>query len=88
VTADQPALANAYRSGAINEASNSRDVAIIDLRGPDPGAFHDVYRAFAVRARLDRQNGTHANQVIWEGAARSSATSTTRRRACSPWTGG
>ncbi|HEX6477100.1 MAG TPA: DUF6351 family protein, partial [Acidimicrobiales bacterium] len=68
-TADQPALANAYRSGAINETNNSRDVAIIDLRGPDPGAFHDVYRAFAVRARLDRQNGTHANQVIWEGTA-------------------
>ncbi len=69
VAADQPALANAYRSGGINEANNSRDVAIIDLRGPDPGAFHDVYRAFAVRARLDRENGTHANQVIWEGAA-------------------
>jgi hypothetical protein len=69
VVADQPALANAYRSGAINEANNLRDVAIIDLRGPDPGAFHDVYRAFAMRARLDRQNGTHANQVIWEGAA-------------------
>jgi Tannase-like family of unknown function (DUF6351) len=69
VVADQPALANAYRSGAINEANNLGDVAIIDLRGPDPGAFHDVYRAFAIRARLDRQNGTHANQVIWEGAA-------------------
>ena len=50
--ADQPALRNAYRSGAINETNNMRDVAIIDLRGPDPGAFHDVYRAFAVRARL------------------------------------
>src|SRR3954451_13960735 len=46
-----------------------RDVAIIDLRGPDPGAFHDVYRAFAVRARLQRENGTYANQVIWEGLA-------------------
>jgi hypothetical protein len=69
VAADEPALANAYRSGGINETNNLRDVAIIDLRGPDPGAFHDVYRAFAVRARLDRQNGTHANQVIWEGVA-------------------
>src|SRR5205085_2298221 len=67
--ADQPALRYAYRSGAINETNNLRDVAIIDLRGPDPGAFHDVYRAFAVRTRLDHQNGTHANQVIWEGAA-------------------
>jgi hypothetical protein len=69
VTADQPALANAYRSGGINETNNMRNVAIIDLRGPDPGAFHDVYRAFAVRARLQRENGTYANQVIWEGLA-------------------
>jgi hypothetical protein len=69
IAADQPALRNAYRSGAINETNNMRDVAIIDLRGPDPGAFHDVYRAFAVRARLQRENGTYANQVIWEGLA-------------------
>jgi hypothetical protein len=69
VAADQPALRNAYRSGAINETNNMREVAIIDLRGPDPGAFHDVYRAFAVRARLQRENGTYANQVIWEGLA-------------------
>src|SRR5581483_5652769 len=69
VAADRPALANGYRGGAFNETNNMRDVAIIDLRGPDPGAFHDAYRAFAVRARLDRENGTHANQVIWEGFA-------------------
>jgi hypothetical protein len=65
--ADEPALAFAYRSGAINEASNLDQVAIIDGRGPDPGLAHDSYRAFAVRARLDRDHGTHANQVIWEG---------------------
>jgi len=62
-----PSLANAYRSGMINEANNLNQVAIIDCRGPNPGAFHDAYRAFAVRARLDRDFGTHANQVIWEG---------------------
>jgi len=67
--ADRPALAHAYESGAINETSNLDQVAIIDLRGPDPGAFHDAYRAFAVRARLDREHGHHANQVIWEGFA-------------------
>ncbi len=33
----------------------------------DPGAFHDAYRAFAVRARLDREHGDHDNQLIWEG---------------------
>jgi hypothetical protein len=65
--ADQPALAYAYRSGMINEANNLGSTAIIDCRGPDPGMAHDAYRAFALRARLDRANGNHANQLIWEG---------------------
>jgi hypothetical protein len=69
IAADEPALANAYRSGSINETNNLGRTAIIDCRGPDPGAAHDSYRAFAVRARLDRENGTHANQAIWEGSA-------------------
>jgi hypothetical protein len=62
-----PSLARAYRSGMINETNNMNTVAIIDCRGPNPGLFHDAYRAFAVRARLDREHGTHANQLIWEG---------------------
>ena len=62
-----PSLAGAYRSGMINEANNLNQTAIIDCRGPNPGIFHDAYRAFAVRARLDREHGTHANQLIWEG---------------------
>lgn len=61
------ALANAYRTGAINETTNYDRTAIIDCRGPDPGLFHDSYRAFAIRARLDREHGSHANQLIWEG---------------------
>jgi hypothetical protein len=67
--ADQPTLANAYRTGMINEATNLNRTAIIDCRGPDPGAFHDAYRAFAMRGRLDRAHGNHANQLIWEGPA-------------------
>jgi hypothetical protein len=67
-SADQPALANAYRSGLINEADNLNQVPIINLAGPnDPGLAHDSYRAFALRARLDRNFGTHANQVMWQG---------------------
>jgi hypothetical protein len=66
--ADQPALANAYKSGGINSANNLDKVAIIDLRGPDPGAFHDAYRSWAIRARLEREHGTFANQAIWFGA--------------------
>jgi hypothetical protein len=67
MTADERTLARAYRSGMINEANNLDRTAIIDCRGPDPGAFHDAYRAFAMRARLDREHGDHDNQLIWEG---------------------
>jgi hypothetical protein len=65
--AGSPSLARAYRSGMINETNNLNQTAIIDCRGPNPGLFHDAYRAFAVRARLDREHGNHANQLIWEG---------------------
>jgi hypothetical protein len=65
---NQPALERAYRSGAVNETNNSKDLAIIDLRGPDPGAFHDAYRSWAIRARLEREEGhLPRNQVIWFG---------------------
>jgi Tannase-like family of unknown function (DUF6351) len=69
VAADRRALRNAYRSGAINEANNLDEVAIIDLRGPDPFLAHDAYRAWAMRARLEREHGHHDNHVIWFGAA-------------------
>jgi uncharacterized tannase-like protein DUF6351 len=65
--ADPIALRRLYRTGAINSANNLDRVAIIDLRGPDPGAFHDVYRTYAMRARLLRNFGTAANQVLWRG---------------------
>lgn len=65
--ADRPALTYVYRSGSVNVANNLDQVAIIDLRGPDPGAFHDAYRAYALRARLDREHGHHDNQLIWRG---------------------
>jgi hypothetical protein len=68
--ADQPALANAYRTGLINGTHNLDRVPIINLAGPnDPGLAHDSYRAFAIRARLERAHGTHANQVMWQGPA-------------------
>ena len=67
VDADRPALDRVYRSGAVNQADNLDRVAIIDLRGPDPGIFHDVYRTYTMRARLERNFGTHENQVLWRG---------------------
>src|SRR3954451_9895484 len=68
--ANQPALRRAYISGAINSTNNMKGLAIIDLRGPDPGAFHDAYRTWAIRARLEREEGHFPkNHVIWFGEA-------------------
>jgi hypothetical protein len=64
---DATALRRAYRSGAANTAEHLDEVAIIDMRGPDPGAFHDVYRTYALRERLLREHGTADNQVLWRG---------------------
>jgi hypothetical protein len=66
--ASRPALSYSYASGAVNEANNLKNVPIIDLRGPDPGAFHDVYRTWSMRARLEKQEGHFPrNHVIWFG---------------------
>jgi hypothetical protein len=64
---DPAGLQRVYSTGAVNSANNLDKVAIIDLRGPDPGAFHDVYRTYSLRARLLRNFGTAANQVLWRG---------------------
>jgi hypothetical protein len=56
-----------YRSGAVNTGAHLDQVAILDLGGPEPGAFHDVYRKYSMRDRLIREHGTAANQAIWEG---------------------
>jgi hypothetical protein len=70
IRADKPALKYAYLSGSVNEANNLTGVPIIDLRGPDPGAFHDAYRTWSMRARLERDEGHFPkNHVIWFGEA-------------------
>ena len=65
--ADPVAQERAYRSGVVNTGAHMDEVAIIDLGGPEPGAFHDVYRKYSMRDRLLREHGTAANQVLWEG---------------------
>jgi hypothetical protein len=70
VSTDLQGLQRVYRSGAVNEANNLTGVAIIDLRGPDPGAFHDAYRSWSMRARLEHDEGHFPkNDVIWFGPA-------------------
>jgi hypothetical protein len=65
--ADPIAQRRVYRTGAVNTGAHLDKVAIIDLGGPEAGAFHDVYRKHSMRARLIREHGTAANQVFWEG---------------------
>jgi hypothetical protein len=62
-------VANAYRSGLINEMNNIGGVAIIDHAGPDPGAAHDYAHTWWVRDRIDRALGNHNNHVLWFGPA-------------------
>jgi Tannase-like family of unknown function (DUF6351) len=64
---DNASVANAYRSGAINEANNLSGVAIIDGAGPDPGAAHDTVHTWWLRDRIQRAQGYHDNDVIWWG---------------------
>lgn len=66
-TSDPVAMERVYRSGAVNTGAHLDEVAIIDLGGPEPGAFHDVYRKYSMRDRLLREHGTAENQVLWEG---------------------
>jgi hypothetical protein len=64
---DDGAVANAYRSGAINQANNLDRVAIINHSGPDPGLAHDYSHAVWVRVRIEREHGHHRNHVMWFG---------------------
>ena len=68
MSAGESGLANAYRSGAVDEANNLTDVPIIDEENPRPEGIHDDFRVFSVRARLERDEGHFPkNQAIWFG---------------------
>lgn len=66
-TADQGALEIAYRSGRVSDARQLAKVPMIDLRIPENEEIHQHYYSYTMRARLDRANATHANQIIWTG---------------------
>jgi hypothetical protein len=64
---DDGSVANAYRTGVINEMNHMSGVAIIDHAGPDPGIAHDYAHTWWIRDRLDRAQGNHLNEVLWFG---------------------
>ncbi len=64
--ADPGTIETAYRSGRINDGSQLDKVAMIDLRGTSNEAdIHTDFHTYAMRARLDKANGGHGNQIIW-----------------------
>jgi hypothetical protein len=67
-TAGDPAsIGNAYRTGLLNEFSNTSEVAMINHGGPDPGLAHDYAHAVWSHLRLQRSQGHTDNRVEWFG---------------------
>ena len=64
---DPASIANAYRTGLINEANHLDEVAIINHGGPDPGAAHDYAHAWWTEERLQADQGHTDNRVMWFG---------------------
>jgi Tannase-like family of unknown function (DUF6351) len=63
---DFGALRTAYRAGQVTDARQLADVPIIDLRGyHETQEIHTSFHSYKMRAKLDRDNGGHANQIIW-----------------------
>ncbi|GAA1157993.1 DUF6351 family protein [Nocardioides aquiterrae] len=67
ITGDPTAIANAYRTGLINEANHLDEVAMINHGGPDPGIAHDYAHAFWTQERLLADQGNTDNRVMWFG---------------------
>ena len=66
VAVDENTSAIAYRSGAVMDAQWLEDKPIIDLRAYDETAgIHHTGNSVKLRARLDRENGHHDNQITW-----------------------
>jgi hypothetical protein len=63
--ADAAGLDIAYRAGIVSSGRQLGKLPIIDLRGWDETGIHYIWRSFSERDRLDQDNGTHANQLMW-----------------------
>jgi hypothetical protein len=65
--ADPGALDAAYRGGLISQGRQLAKVPIVDIRGQDNFEIHADFHTYAMRARLERDNGGHQNQVVFTG---------------------
>ena len=83
-SADPDALRIAYETGRVNSATGAAKLPEIDNRTGaqmDDTGFHPAFHSFSYRARLDRSNGNHDNQVIWLLAHRRRRAEPVRRHA-------
>jgi hypothetical protein len=56
----------AYRTGQVTDARQLATVPIVDLRAYSESAeIHTSFYSYKMRARLDKANGNHDNQIIW-----------------------
>ena len=63
---DANTAAIAYRTGQVTDGRQLANVPIIDLRAySETGEIHTSFYTYKMRARLDRANGGHGNQLIW-----------------------
>ncbi len=63
---DPGTTVTAYRAGQVGDARQLATIPIIDLRGwSESGEIHTSFYSYKLRARLDRDNGGHGNQLIW-----------------------
>jgi uncharacterized tannase-like protein DUF6351 len=67
--ADPGSVAIAYRAAAVTSGRELAKVPIIDLRGTSNNEIHNDFHSYETRARLDRDAGGHANQIIWTNPA-------------------
>jgi hypothetical protein len=66
LTGDAGAIATLYRTGQVSDPRQWANVPIIDLRGySESTEIHTSFYTYASRARLDKTNGNHDNQIVW-----------------------
>ena len=63
--ADVDAVTTAHRTGRVVFGRGLANVPILVTRSTNNNDYHYPFRSIVVRNRLDRANGTHANQVLW-----------------------
>ncbi len=73
--ADPGSVLTLYSSGQVNDGRGLKGVPIISLQ--DWSEIHEIHTSFhswEMRARLDKDNGSHNNQIIWTYPASSPLT--------------